>query len=49
MQFHGESLKDVPVDMRTYFQELTSILNTINDIVYENAKAPGQQTEEEKI
>ena len=48
MQFHGESLKDVPVDMRTYFQELTSILNTINDIVYENAKAPGQQTEEKE-
>lgn len=48
MQFHGESLKDIPMDMRTYFQELSSKLNTINDIVYENAKAPGQQTEEKE-
>jgi hypothetical protein len=34
------------MDMRTYFQELSSKLNTINDIVYENAKASGQQMEE---
>jgi hypothetical protein len=48
MQFHGESLKDIPMDMRTYFQELSSKLNTINDIVYENAKASGQQMEEKE-
>ena len=48
MQFHGESLKDIPMDMRTYFQELSSKLNTINDIVYENSKASGQQMEEKE-
>jgi hypothetical protein len=25
MQFHGESLKDIPMDMRTYFQELSPL------------------------
>lgn len=48
IQFHGESLKDIPVDMRTYFQALTSRLDTINDIVYENARASGQQMEEKE-
>ncbi|CAC5391981.1 unnamed protein product [Mytilus coruscus] len=48
IQFNRESFKDIPVDMRTYFQELTCKLNTTHETVSNNAIASGLQMEEKE-
>ncbi|CAG2246046.1 unnamed protein product [Mytilus edulis] len=48
IQYNSASFKDIPVDMRTYFQELTCKLNTIHEIVSNNAIASGLQMEEKE-